>query len=110
MGIIFVSLMMEVILLVVSLFLGIDGGMIRRFISVGLATTGIPLSLAKQQMFNDLTLSYVSSSYPGPIQNAWVLTYSFISLVMIALIFLSLPEFLEARKTKNHQKYMELLV
>jgi hypothetical protein len=107
-----ISLIWEVIIAVVALFFGIDGGFIRRLAATGLPVVDISLVLGTQSYFVDSTSSYVFSNYPGVIQNGAVLMLGIMTLVFLAFISKDFPKLLDAYKKRldDPERYLELLV
>lgn len=92
MALIAVQFTVEIILLIVALYFGFDSGLIRKLVSVGFCAVGISLTLQKQVYVSDLSTSplNVFLSFPGPIQNAMVITFSFIALAILASAFIDI--------------------
>ncbi len=109
MALIAISFTVEIILLIISLYLGFDSGFLRKLVAIGFNIFGINLVLQKQFYVSDLSSTplSVSTGFPGPIQNALTLIFSFLTLVILAAAFVDLALFNEAEKIEEK---IEILV
>lgn len=108
MALIAVSFTMEIILLIVSLYLGFDSGFLRKLVAIGFNMTGLSLSLQKQFYVSDLssTPASVSTALPGPIQNAFAIIFGFLTVVILAAAFVDLALFNEAEKVEEKLEHL----
>jgi len=108
MALIAVSFTMEVVLLIVGIYFGFDSGFLRKLIAIGFCVTGISLSLSSQFYISDLTSSplSVSTSFPGVIQNAWVILFSFTVMAIFAGALIDLMKFNEEEETGKKLDYL----
>jgi hypothetical protein len=94
------SFTMEVILLIIGLYL-FDGGLIRKFASVGLYIYGLNTALAKQVYVSDLTSqpTNVTLGFTSQLQQDWAVIFAFLTMITLAWTFLSLYKIVvEAQK------------
>lgn len=108
MALIAVSFTVEIILLIVSLYLGFDSGFLRKLVAIGFNIFGINLVLQKQFYVSDLSAApvVVSSSFPGAIQNVMTIVFAFLTLVILAAAFVDLALFNEAEKIEEKLEHL----
>jgi hypothetical protein len=83
----------EVVLLIIGLYL-FDGGIMRKFGSIGLFIFGLQLAYSSQVYVSDVTAqpTNVNLFFTPELQRAWVYMFALLTLITIAWTFVELAK------------------
>jgi hypothetical protein len=93
----------EVVLLIIGLYF-FDGGIIRKFGSIGLFIFGLQLAYSSQAYVSDLTAQPTNTFllFTPELQRAWVYTFALCTLITLAWTFVELAKIAKFIKNKGN--------